>query len=400
MAWTLSTPFSLVNITQIVEQWFRTMFSEFTFWFVAEVSQIKHIKSRYYLDLIQFDDQQHVVAKCRAVVFQGTIIHNLIQHTKLSSLHDLKGISLLMSGVCSFHYEYGFSIIIQDISSEYLLGQFEKCKQDNIKLLEDLGIVHNNQQKNLWYPPYHIAIVSSATSEWLKDFVSILDESGYNIQVKLYPTMIHGNEAKVEVYQTLKTIYQDIQWWTPIDMVAIIRGWGWSHGIVWQNDINIAKWICHMPAPVMIAIWHTSDQFLLNQLARFPAKTPSDGAYILIDHIKWYDEQVQSWKQKIHTLVLQYIQTYKTQIQQYSDTILQETYNHLQINKQKLLLLQTQIDTYNPEKILNQGYALVKNDTHRVIHDDINEIVIGDTLYISLKSKELKVIVQDIHEKK
>lgn len=213
MSQNLHNPLSLSDVTKLVDQWFREMFGEWKFRFVAELSQIKSTKGRYYLDLVQFDDQQAIIAKCRWIVFQASIIDSLIVGGTISQIGELKWAKLLMSGVCNFHYEYGFSIIIQDISQEYLVWQFEKYKQDTIKILQELGIIDHNRKIQLGFPPYHIAIISSPTSEGLKDFMTILDESGYRVSTTLYPTMIHGNDAKLEVYQTLKTLYQSIQSW-------------------------------------------------------------------------------------------------------------------------------------------------------------------------------------------
>ena len=66
------------------------MFAELKFWFVAELSQIKTSKGKYYLDLVQFDQQQAIVAKCRAIIFQATILNKLIQSQTISSVYDLK----------------------------------------------------------------------------------------------------------------------------------------------------------------------------------------------------------------------------------------------------------------------------------------------------------------------
>ena len=397
MSGTPNSPFSLSDITQIVDQWFRTMFSEFRFRFVAELSQIKSTKGRYYCDLVQFDDQQSIVAKCRWVIFQASIVDKLITTGVIAKVSDLKGAKLLMSGVCNFHYEYGFSIIINDISHEYLVWQFEKNKQDNLKVLQELGIIDYNHKKELSLPVYHIALISSATSEWLKDFITILQESGYKFETKLYPTMIHGNDAKVEVYQTLKTLYQEIQSWAQIDLVAIIRGWGGSHGIMWQNDINIAKGICHMQVPVMIAIWHTSDQFLLNQLCRFPAKTPSDGAHMLVDIVRWYDQMVADLQLDIQHHTISLAQNCHDAIDNTMKSICSQVANIRSQADQWLALIQNQIARYDPVSILAQWYAVIRNqDAKLITGSDISCLSTGDILHITTAWADLQVLVQDI----
>jgi exodeoxyribonuclease VII large subunit len=399
MSQNLHNPLSLSDVTKLVDQWFREMFGEWKFRFVAELSQIKSTKGRYYLDLVQFDDQQAIIAKCRWVVFQASIIDSLITGGTISQIGELKWAKLLMSGVCNFHYEYGFSIIIQDISQEYLVWQFEKYKQDTIKILQELGIIDHNRKIQLGFPPYHIAIISSPTSEGLKDFMTILDESGYRVSTTLYPTMIHGNDAKLQVYQTLKTLYQSIQSWQKIDLVAIIRGgWG-SHGIMRQNDLNIAKGICYLQVPVMIAIWHTSDQFLLHQLCRFPAKTPSDGAHMIVSMIWQYDSQVDL----VYSQIVQQTLTMIDQMRDQLDACRQFIqYRVDQIRSQsdkELMILYHQILRYDSDTILAQWYAILENDQGHILSIiDQKDISSGDILQIRTHSLKIQVRVQQISD--
>ncbi len=50
-----------------------------------------------------------------------------------------------------------------------------------------------------------------------------------------------------------------------------------------------------MPVPVIVAIGHTPDKFILQDIARYGAKTPTDGAYKLI-------ELMQMWEGHLLTL--------------------------------------------------------------------------------------------------
>ena len=127
-----------------------------------------------------------------------------------------------------------------------------------------------------------MAIISSKTSAGLKDFQAVIEHSGYAITYKYYFCAIHGNNAIDEVWEQLQAIGTDIAAGKKIDAVAIIRGGGESSGILWQNDLNIAKAICLIPVPVIVAIGHTPDKFILQDIAWYGAKTPTDGAYRII----------------------------------------------------------------------------------------------------------------------
>lgn len=44
-----------------------------------------------------------------------------------------------------------------------------------------------------------------------------------------------------------------------------------------------------MPVPVIVAIGHTPDKFILQDIARYGAKTPTDGAYKLIELMQMWE---------------------------------------------------------------------------------------------------------------
>lgn len=102
-----------------------------------------------------------------------------------------------------------------------------------------------------------------------------------------------------EVHAQLQAIYADIKAGKKIDAVAIIRGGGESSGMIWQNDLNIAKGICLMPVPVIVAIGHTPDKFILQDIARYGAKTPTDGAYKIIELMQMWENHIAVMYQEI-----------------------------------------------------------------------------------------------------
>lgn len=91
-----------------------------------------------------------------------------------------------------------------------------------------------------------------------------------------------------------------------------MRGGGGSSGIARQDDVNIAKGICYMPVPVMVAVGHTSDQFLLDKLCRYAAKTPTDGAYIILEEYQKNLQEVEKITQEIDY----FIEAKKSQVAQ------------------------------------------------------------------------------------
>ncbi len=141
----------------------------------------------------------------------------------------------------NFHKDYGVQLHIQNISSEYTLGTLKKKEQDIKGELKSLGIAELNKQKKLGLPPYRIAVISSPSSEGLKDFLQVMQESEYSFSYQLFESAIHGNNANGEIYQALQKIYKQIDEEKNFELVLIVRGGGGASGVMRYNDINIAK---------------------------------------------------------------------------------------------------------------------------------------------------------------
>lgn len=113
---------------------------------------------------------------------------------------------------------------------------------------------------------------------------------------------MHGNNAIAEVQEQLTTIMTDIKDGEQFSAVAIIRGGGESSGMAWQNDFEIAKMICLMPVPVIVAVGHTQDKTVLQDIAWYGAKTPTDAAYKLTELLEEWEENITVLYDSIITL--------------------------------------------------------------------------------------------------
>lgn len=389
-----NTQFKLSQIVQIVNNTFEELFGESEFLFTAEVMKISIISTKIYIELVEFDENNKILAKSRAIVYNLSIYDNFVNETSISHISDLKWLKLLFTWQVTFHPEYGFSIKITKIHSEYILWQLIKKEQKIIDQLTKDWILHQNKQTSIWLPPYHIAIISSESSQWFEDFRSIINNSKYNIKYSLYPTHIHGNIAILSVYNNLKQIYIDIKNKINYSVVAIIRWGGWSSGISWQNDINIAKGVCHMPVPVILAIWHTSDQFVLDQIAKYAMKTPSDAAHFLINQINNLTDDIWAIYHNINNIINAKKQSYISSI----EYIYQQIFYI--INKQKSQII-TNINQYNKNIksfdlwfMTARGFAIIKKNDEYLSKKILSDLKKWDQLTINIYDYEFDVIVK------
>ena len=386
--------YKLSQIVQIINRTFDEVFGESEFLFTAEIMKLSTIAGKIYMELVEFETNGKTAAKSRAIIYEKSIYNDFVEVTKIENLSDLKWLSLLFTWKITFHPEYGFSIKITKIHSEYVLGQIVKKEQSILDQLTKEWIVNKNKSTQIGNPPFHIAIISSETSQWFEDFRSIIDNSIYHISYTLYPTYIHGNQAILSVYNSLKEIYLNLKSGINYNMVGIVRGWWGGSGIIWQNDMNIARWICHMPVPVMLAVWHTTDQFVLDKIAKYAMKTPSDAAWFIIDQMDSLTKDIES----IYTDICRTIDNRKSLYIYQIDALYHQIWHIINSRKNQII---ANIDIYyNGIKMLDLGYmtargfALVQSDGKYISRQDVLNLKKWDELSINIYDYEFDVVVK------
>lgn len=391
-----STQLTLSQFVLLVRQWFEQLFGDQHFLIVAQVSKIKERHTIYYLELVEYEWDK-VLATSHALIKNPSLLFAPLRERKLN-LQDLVWQQILITCSAVFHRDYGHQLHIHHISSEYTMGTIQKKITDITGQLQQLWIFTLNKQKNLTLPPFHIALISSASSEWLNDFLYTMNHSDYQYSYRLFPTAIHGNMANSEIYQTLKIIYSLIDSRSELfDLVLIVRWGGGASGILWHNDLNIAKGICYMPVPVMIAVGHTNDQFLLDQIACFSAKTPTDAAYQLI----WYYDTLKQSLDHYHndniSLCNQHFDWRDREYRLLYSSIIEHISTIKEWYRVSIGLWYDQIMSTRPEKMLQSGYALLHSRSGDLMSKmDIVGIEPQDELIVHIYDRKLLVTVKDI----
>ncbi len=384
----------LSQFVSLVAKGIQTLFGEQEFLIIAEVSKVKQRNTRLYIELVEYEANQ-VIACSHALITNPSVLFNPLKEWKLT-LEELKGQQLLMTCTVVFHKDHGYQLCIHYISSEYTLWSLKR-KTENVKQqLLDLGIYTLNKQKVLDIPPYRLAIISGESSEGLKDFLYVLDESGYKYEYTLYPTSIHGNTANAAVYKTLQQIYKSIDSKKSedslYDMVLIVRGGGWASGIMRHNDFNIAKGICYMSVPVMIAVGHTSDQSILDDIAYASAKTPTDAAYQIVAKYDVINEQITSRYEEIQTGKNEKIKNCIQEIEQLKKDIDNLIQQKLQLYTNNIQARHDYVSSSSPEKMLQSGYALLSSKEAKLLtKNDIANLKVWDTFVVSVYDKKIQV---------
>lgn len=388
---------NLSSFIELISRWFREIFSNDRYRIVAEISKIKQRHDKIYIEVLEYKDNQ-VIAKAHAIVMDMKIIRELKDKIWYDKLEQLNKLQILFLAKPIFHKDYGFQLDISYISAEYSIGSL-KQKETNIRQqLSEMWIIANNKKLALSIPPYRICIISSETSEWLKDFLWVLDDSLYRYSYKLYPSAIHGNQANIQVHSTLQKVFMDVNSGIDhFDVLIILRWGGGSSGIMRHNDIGIAKGICYMPMPVIIAIWHKQDKYLLDDICYHSAITPSDAGHRIVDKYDKLKQYICTSIDNINITVKDRLLSYIKNI----TTILQDI-NHLAQNKLELYRYTIKnnhdiILSNNPMRLKSLWYGIIYDKNDNVLNKEkIYWLNKWDIINIKIYDKKIDVKIENI----
>ena len=375
---------TLWKALDIIKSTFDHCISDQIFLIESEINKINKYNNFYYLDLVEINSWQ-IIEIAKWNIFNSRVVDEFLSETKLENINDILWKKILLTVRPSFHKRYWFSFNIIKIDSWYYLWKLANDKLKNIEKLKELWIFDNNRKYSLWFPPYKIAVITWNESEWFKDFDTILKDSWYNIEIYKITSLVHWEKAAWEVTDNLKLINNK-----DFDLIAIVRWGWWSDWMNWTNNFELNKIVCELEIPLMTAIWHTIDNNIIDLISRYPCKTPSEAANIIINLYKDVDNDINEYYKNINkkinykidllkndlsyinnnikTSIRLIIKNYKLQLNSYLliDKKIRNIFSEI---KNKLNNFNLIIKNNNPDKIISKWYSIIYNENWEIVSE-------------------------------
>ena len=382
----VETRHSLSWFLNIIKSQFDEIIGYHDYTVEAEVKSIKQNRSYYYIDLVEISNGK-ILDSARANIFNPSVMKSFMRQVWMLDVQDLVWKKILITVKPSFHKTYGFSVNITKIHAEFLIWSLEKKKWEDVEYLKNKEVFELNHKTHIWEPSFNIAVISWEKSEWFRDFQTILNESGFVYNLDLFPSLVNGEKASLEVLEQLKNIQNKISNGTEYNAIAVIR-WGWgSEWMNWTNDRELCEYVCNMSIPIISAVGHTVDQSILDMVAKYDCKTPSEAAQIIIDIYEDYSDNLSAEYDYIKNTIDDTFQKYALELQTLSKEIPfhigkkvqiykmelawliieKKIHYQLQYANQSLQNLYKNISSNNPEKILGKWYSLVLDEKWKTV---------------------------------
>ena len=378
----------LSNIQKTIAEQYSTRY-----WIRAEVVSVS-ANVHVYLELTDYDSEGNEVAKARATLWHHRA-ETLLEHFEKQTEMPFKaGIKVLLQVRVEFHTRYGFSLDILDIDPNFTLGEMEaKLNRIRAKLKKE-GIYQRNHELTKASEFCKVAVIAPPQAAGLGDFKSqadILADMGL-CEFHYYSASFQGQNMVTEISAAFELVNQKHLKQT-YDAVVMIRGGGAKTDLFQLNEYEIAKAVCTAPLPVIIGIGHERDKTLLDEVANHACHTPSLAiAHIASTIIQNARDARQHWQsfvqrskgilnsaQANNDRLLAFIreQTVKrlgTQRQKLNirmQAVKNASQNHLTKASHQIKLLMEQVLLGDPKRVLNRGYAIIRNGKNKVITTQI-----------------------------
>ena len=247
------------------------------------------------------------------------------------------------------------------------------------------GIFDQSRKRLIPRSSNNIAVISSTEAAGYADFIKIINERWGGIKIRVAHTQVQGESASKQIINAVNYFnqVQDLP-----DLIVIIRGGGSANDLMTFNDELLARTIAGSRVPVITGIGHEIDCTLSDLAADFAGSTPSNVAQIITrdrqDEIIYLNNYINNFSKKIVHILDEKKNEINITINNIHSYIMHNIDNELHNLNNKIRLL----DNLNPQKVLSQGYALVRG---RV---EINSIIDIET-----NSNIIKAEVKDVTTK-
>lgn len=357
-------------------------------WVTAETSDVRTSGGHCYMELIQKDPETgSTVAKTRAVIWSSTYMRLGAAFAAATGTRLASDMKVMVRVSANYHAAFGFTLIINDINTDYTVGDLAAKRMRILARLQQEGVYDLNSSLP-WIPtPNRIAVISAAGAAGYGDFVKHLHLNPYALRfdTTLFPAALQGERTVPSVIAALEAIMERID---DFDCVVIIRGGGAVSDLASFDDYDLAFNVAQFPLPVIVGIGHERDTTVLDYVANTRVKTPTAAAEVLIGRMTQALTRVRGLGNEILVAVSDRIHGQRQQLAYIEGTLpvlaqaqCRRRNDRLEAIAAELPLLATntlshrsaRLDALNevlqalsPEATLRRGYSITRVNGHAV----------------------------------
>lgn len=265
-------------------------------WLVGEISNFSApVSGHWYLTL---KDSR---AQVKCAMFRG--------NNRRVTFKPANGNQVLVKARLSLYEPRGdYQLIIESMQPEgdgRLQQEFEELK---MKLAAE-GLFAQTNKLPLPEHPKRVGIITSKTGAALYDILDVLKRRDPSLPVVIYPTMVQGDDAAIQIAQAIGRANSRNE----CDVLIVGRGGGSLEDLWCFNNEILARTIAASQIPIISAVGHEVDMTIADFVADVATPTPSAAAELVSRDNSHKDQSLVAKQHKLASAMRYYLAQQKQQ---------------------------------------------------------------------------------------
>ncbi len=327
------------------------------------------------------------------------------------------GLEVLCAGRIGVYEPRGAYQLVAELVQTQGAGDLQVAFEAMKRKLSDAGYFDAAHKLPLPSNPLRVAVVTSPSGAAVRDFIRLAGERGTGVQLRIYSTLVQGNEAPAQIAKALGAV-EDDGW---AQAVALIRGGGSLEDLWAFNTEQVAKAIFELKIPLVSGVGHEPDVSIADYVADLRVATPSHAAQALwplretlmqrVDELsarlagaylkllRERADQLSSLQQGLSWFSpLKRLDRDEKQLQSLLKRLNRAAGQRMDQAGQRLELLLAKLHGLDPDKPLERGYSLLLHPDGSLVAS-VDELHAHDLVDIRLHDGNVAAKVTAVHPK-
>ncbi|MEC8326272.1 MAG: exodeoxyribonuclease VII large subunit [Pseudomonadota bacterium] len=235
-------------------------------------------------------------AQIRAAMWRG--------NNRSATFKPKNGDQVLVRARVSLYEPRGdYQLIVEHIEPAgegQLKQQFDALKMQ----LAGEGLFASEFKKPLPNNIRRLGVITSPTGAAIKDILTVLEKRAPQLEVVIYPALVQGNEAHLQLIEQLQLANQRNE----VDVIILGRGGGSMEDLWCFNHEMLARAIFASQLPVVSAVGHEIDTTISDYVADLRAATPSQAAEIVSPDKNHLAQNIDVLQNRLHHFMTKRLQ--------------------------------------------------------------------------------------------
>lgn len=284
------------------------------------------------------------------------------------------GMMIRIAGSPRLHPLYNFSFNFQSIMPVGE-GAIRRAADLLTTKLEKEGLFDEARKRVLPFPPKRMALITAGDSAAYADFIKIAAARWGGMHIEHYDVLVQGEQSPGQIVAALKQANEAV---VLPEIIVLIRGGGSADDLATFSDERVVRAVASSRVPTLVAIGHEIDISLAELAADMRASTPSNAAELLLPDKKHELRYLKNLRGQLDENMYTSVRAKKEAVQALRSTIDAYMQQSLTVAKQRIAGKRSLLDAYDPDRPLQQGYAMVQRGGSLVAR--AVDLAIGDVV--------------------